>query len=70
MVGGGGGKLTNYHIKPLKLVIAVFVMTILSHYICPISIFKLGEIKWTKAISGNAITFIGSEFGFLIESGL
>ncbi len=42
-IGGGGRKLTYYPIKPLKTVIAILDMIILSHYICPISISKLGK---------------------------
>ena len=47
-VGGGGGKLTYNSKKLLKTLIAILDMTILSHYICPISIFLLGNSNGQK----------------------
>ena len=46
--GGGGGKLTYYPIKPLKSLIAILDMPILSHYICPISISLLWNSNGQK----------------------
>ncbi len=46
--GGGVGKLTHYATKPLKTVVTILDMPILSHYICPISIFILGNSNGQK----------------------